>query len=395
MLDHRIWYDSKELFNMKIIDTMVIAAMKPPTEKQTEMSPRFMRHFNSIYIDHFLDSTISAIFSRLVLWHLDTKGFSKEFDPCIEQVVSSTLQVHKFAITNLLPTPDRTHYIFNLRDFSRVILGVLLSTPESMEDLRAMKRLWVHEAMRVYYDRLVDDDDKSKLFQQIVDVTQGCMSENFNDLFSGLQDNGTVTEEKMRSLHFCDFLDPAEEEKFYRENTDMKVLRDSVCTYLAEYNETSRKPMDLVLFNFALEHLCKINRVLKQPQSNAVLIGVGGSGRQSLTRLAAHISNYSFHVIEMTNSYSFTEWRNDIKAVLKKFTMEVNPGVLFLYGSQLRDPRCFEDINNVLNLGEVPNIFTADEKTEVLENMKNLESQLDKSLHTEGGAQELFNLFIR
>lgn len=395
MLDHRIWYDSKELFNMKIIDTMVIAAMKPPTEKQTEMSPRFMRHFNSIYIDHFLDSTISAIFSRLVLWHLDTKGFSKEFDPCIEQVVSSTLQVHKFAITNLLPTPDRTHYIFNLRDFSRVILGVLLSTPESMEDLRAMKRLWVHEAMRVYYDRLVDDADKSKLFQQIVDVTQGCMSENFNDLFSGLQDNGTVTEEKMRSLHFCDFLDPAEEEKFYRENTDMKVLRDSVCTYLAEYNETSRKPMDLVLFNFALEHLCKINRVLKQPQSNAVLIGVGGSGRQSLTRLAAHISNYSFHVIEMTNSYSFTEWRNDIKAVLKKFTMEVNPGVLFLYGSQLRDPRCFEDINNVLNLGEVPNIFTADEKTEVLENMKNLESQLDKSLHTEGGAQELFNLFIR
>ena len=78
--------------------------------------------------------------------------------------------------------------------------------------------------------------------------------------------------------------------------------------------------MDLVLFNFALEHLCKINRVLKQSQSSALLIGVGGSGRQSLTRLAAHISNYSFHMIEMNNTYSFIDWRSDIKAVLRKFS---------------------------------------------------------------------------
>ena len=358
---------------------------------------RFMRHFNCIYIDHFQDATISSIFSRLVLWHLDTKGFSKEFDPCIEQVVSSTLRIHKFAISSLLPTPEKTHYIFNLRDFSRVILGVLLSTPESMEDLRAMKRLWVHEALRVYYDRLVDDLDKANLFAQIVDVTQECMNEKLDDLLDGLNQDGdsVVTEDKIRSLHFCDFLDPGEEEKFYRENIDMRVLRDAANGYLAQYNQTSRKPMDLVLFNFALEHLCKISRILKQPQSNSVLIGVEGSGRQSLTRLAAHISNYSFHMIEMTNRYGFKDWRNDIKAVLKKFSTEINPGVFFLYERQLKDPRCYEDINNILNLGEVPNIFSNEEKNEVIENMKTLESQLDKSMHTEGTSQELFNLFTR
>ena len=396
MMDHKTWYDNKELFSMKIVNTSVIAAIKPPSSENEMMSGRFMRHFNSIFIDHFEDTTITAIFSRIVLWHLDTKGFSKEFDPCIEQVVSSTLELHKYAVKNLLPTPNRTHYLFNLRDFSRVILGVLLSAPESMEDLKAMKRLWIHEAMRVYYDRLIDETDKSNLFQVVRKTVQTKMKEDINDLLTVLSTDGkTVSENDMRALNYNDFMNPSEDEKFYRENTDLEKMRETVANYLEEYNKTSRKPMDLVLFNFALEHLCRINRILKQPQSHALLVGVCGSGRQCLTRLAAHISNYNFNMIEMSNSYSFKDWRNDLKNVLRKFSTEVTSHVLYVYDNQLKNELFLEDINNILNLGEVPNIFTPDEKNEVVENMRNLETQLDKSLHTEGGTQELYDLFIR
>ena len=104
--------------------------------------------------------------------------------------------------------------------------------------------------MRVYYDRLVDNADRKWLYEFIRETCKSRFKEDFDQLFIHLDfdGDGKVREDDLRSLIYCDFSDPKSDSKNYLEVTDLENLRTVVEGYLEEFNNLSKKPMNLVMF---------------------------------------------------------------------------------------------------------------------------------------------------
>uniref|UniRef100_A0A663MBB4 Dynein axonemal heavy chain 12 n=1 Tax=Athene cunicularia TaxID=194338 RepID=A0A663MBB4_ATHCN len=373
LFDHGFWYDLKDTSKITLVDVQLLAAMGPPGGGRNPVTPRFLRHFSICAINSFSDETMVHIFSTLVAFYLRTSEFSSEFFTIGNQIVTATLEVYKKAIKNLLPTPAKSHYTFNLRDFSRVIHGCLLIKRTSVESKRVMIRLFVHEVFRVFYDRLVEDNDRAWLFNLMKDIVKEHFKEAFDSIFAHLkQGNTPITEENMKSLFFGDYMIPELEgdERLYVEIPSIQLFSDVVEQCLDEYNQTHKTRMNLVVFRYVLEHLSRVSRILKQPGGNALLVGMGGSGRQSLTRLAAFMAKMCVFQPEISKTYGTTEWREDMKVSINNLSNAGVKGlktVFIITDAQIKEESFLEDVDSVLNTGEVPNLFAADEKQEIIE----------------------------
>uniref|UniRef100_UPI00358F5A88 dynein axonemal heavy chain 12-like n=1 Tax=Myxine glutinosa TaxID=7769 RepID=UPI00358F5A88 len=368
--DHEHWYDIKEKTKVSLIDLQFIAAMGPPSGGRNPITARFTRHFNIFSINAFSDETMVHIFSSILSFFFRINQFPPECFPLGNQIVNATMEVYQKATENLLPTPAKSHYMFNLRDFARVIRGVLLLRRETFSDKLSMVRLFVHEVLRVFYDRLVDDGDRALLFQLLHTLLKKHFKETLDGTFKHLKEgNKLVTEDNLRNLMFGDYmdLDATEDDRVYAEVPSVQMFTSVVEQSLEIYNQTHKKPMNLVIFRYVLEHLSRINRVLKQPAENALLVGVGGSGRQSLTRLAASMAGMTFFQPEVSKNYGFSEWRDDIKSLLKNAGAKGKKMVFLITDTQIKQEAFLEDVDNLLNTGEVPNLFAPDEKQEIME----------------------------
>ncbi|XP_071374585.1 dynein axonemal heavy chain 12 [Centroberyx affinis] len=393
-IDHGNWYDLKDTSKITLVDLQLISAMGPPGGGRNAVTSRFLRHFNIVSINAFSDETMVRIFSNVVAFYLRNNEFPPEYFTVGNQIVTATMEVYKAAMENLLPTPAKSHYTFNLRDFSRVIQGCLLLRKESLENKRTMIRLFVHEVFRVYYDRLVDDKDRAWLYQLMNSILREHFKESFDQVFDHLKQGKKLVEEDMRNLLFGDYMNPEleDDERLYAEVPSMESFGQVVEFCLDEYNQMHKNRMNLVIFRYVLEHLSRISRVLKQPGGNALLVGVGGSGRQSITRLATSMAHMTMFQPEISKSYGMNEWRDDLKLLLKKAGVKGQKTVFLLTDAQIKEEAFLEDVDSVLNTGEVPNLFAVDEKQEIMEAVRPIAQAGNKNL--EFSPLALFAFFV-
>lgn len=122
-----------------------------------------------------------------------------------------------------------------------------------------------------------------------------------------------------------------------------------------------------------------------------MLVGVGGSGRSSMAKLAASINSMSTFSIEITKSYRVKEWYEDIKRMLRMCGLEEDRTVQFLFSdTQIVFESFLEDINNLLNSGEIPNLFPPEEKIAICEDLADKARQVGKG----NNRDEIYAYFV-
>ena len=269
-------------------------------------------------------------------------------------IVSSSISVFNTIMKEMLPTPSKTHYMFNLRDLAKIFQGMLMADAKRITSGEQLARLWVHESVRVFGDRLTCSEDQIWLKNLLTDNIEKKFRMNYS----------LIVPEGKR-LIYCDFGSGNTGEsgaRSYEEVEDLDRLKTKVEEFLVEHNNESKSgPMPLVIFTDALEHVARIVRVLRQPQGNALLLGVGGSGRQSMTKLANFIAGYDLKTVEIVKGYSMIDWREDIKKVLLQAGIKDQPTTFLFSDVQIVNERMVEDINNILNAGDVPNLYAPED----------------------------------
>jgi len=360
LLGYGGFYDLEDKENFpfrKVKSVTTVAACGPPGGGRNPITQRLVRLFHCFHIPDLSNASMEKIFSTILA------GFLQDFTEEVRQlkipITRASIELYNKTCETFRPTPTCVHYTFNLRDLSKVFQGILQVTSQNVRTAALMTRLWVHESMRCFYDRLVNQQDRRKFEDLIIQL----LSTHFR--------GQTYDHEELfvkNPIIFGDF--GGTPEINYVEIKSYQRLATILDGCLGVYNMKNPNKMDLVFFQDAAKHAARIVRILKQERGNALLVGVGGSGKQSLTRLAASIVNYELFEIKLKRGYNLESFREDLQSLYKMAGVDGKPVVFLLSDSQIISESFLEDINNILNSGEVPNLFPPEEREKIINQLR-------------------------
>ncbi|XP_048655651.1 dynein axonemal heavy chain 11 isoform X1 [Marmota marmota marmota] len=355
-IDYGHWYDRQKVMLKEIHHCQYVACMNPTVGSFT-INPRLQRHFTVFAFNFPSLDALNTIYGQIFSFHFQHQEFGPSVFRSGPSLIQATIVFHQMMTQTFLPTAIKFHYIFNLRDLSNIFQGILFASPECLKVPNDLMHLWLHESSRVYGDKLTDTKD--------CDLFQKKLLETAYKYFEGVNSHVLL----QQPLVYCHFAhggrDPC-----YMPVKDWEVLKMILMETLDNYNELNAA-MHLVLFEDAMQHVCRISRILRTPRGYALLIGVGGSGKQSLSRLAAYICSLEVFQITLTEGYGIQELRVDLANLYIRTGAKNMPTVFLLTDAHVLDESFLVLINDLLASGEIPDLFSDEDADKIVSGIRN------------------------
>lgn len=317
-----------------------VGACNPPTDAgRTPLGRRFLRHAPLIMVDYPGEVSLQQIygtFNTAVLKIIPMlRGYS-------ESLTKAMVQFYLESQARFTPK-IQPHYVYSPRELTRWVRGVYEAIkPLENLSVEGLVRIWAHEALRLFQDRLVEEDER----QWTADSVRRIALEHFPTIDDQQALKAPILFSNWLSRHYI----PVEQEE----------LREFVKARLKTFCD-EEVDVPLVLFNDVLEHALRIDRVFRQPQGHLILIGVSGSGKTTLSRFVAWMNGLKVFQIKVHGKYSAEDFDDDLRTVLRRAGCKGEKICFIMDESNVLDSGFLERMNTLLANAEVPGLFEGDE----------------------------------
>ena len=167
---------------INIVDVQFVAAMIHPGGGRNDIPQRLKRQFNVFNCTLPSNNSIDQIFKTIGNGYFCAeRNFTSAVSGLINQLVPLTRQLWQQTKVKMLPTPDKFHYIFNLRDLSRIWQGILTVKAPECTTQADIVSLWRHECTRTISDRFVDQTDRDWFDGTLENLVQEAFGEDLKN----------------------------------------------------------------------------------------------------------------------------------------------------------------------------------------------------------------------
>ena len=354
---------------IKLERIQFVGACNPPTDVgRHPLNNRFLRHCPLLYVDFPGKDSLRQIygtFNRAILRKAGS-AFSGQSEPLTEAMVEFYTQCQTHYTPDIQP-----HYIYSPRELTRWKHAINESI-ENISDPDGLVRLWAHEALRLFQDRLVLDEEKVWCDQLVDKVASQC--------FPSLSPQALERPILFTNLLTDNYISCGKEELIKKIESKLKVF----------YEEELNVP--LVIFDSVLEHILRIDRVLKQPIGHLLLVGQSGVGKTTLSRFVAWMNDLTVFQIKAGRNYGVADFDADLRGIMKRAGCKGEKICFIFDESNVLGPAFLERMNALLASGEVPGLFEGDEYISLLNMAREHIVKEIKGVDTE---EEIYKAFIK
>ncbi|XP_044530905.1 dynein axonemal heavy chain 14 [Gracilinanus agilis] len=364
LLDLEGFYNTEQLTWKSIQDISLVAACGIPPGGKTDISPRLLKHFFILVMPHPPQYALYTILQAHLGIHLHQHSFLSDVQKCRQQLAALSLSIYYDVCHNLLPTPAKCHYLFSVRDLFKLLHGLLQANKAVVVSKETVALLFVHEATRVFHDRLVDSEERHFFFK--------LLSHELELYFEIIWPTDKIMQDLPLYVDFLD-INKIHKRRIYQNCSNQRKISDVLSEFQLSLGSTGFELSNsMVFFKEATEHVCRAARVLRQPGGHMFLIGIEGCGKETCATLASYLGDCKLYKLSTSTNYGHLEFREDLKHVSTLTGLEGKPTVLLIIDTHLTHESVLEDLNSILNSGNMPDVFETEEMDNITIGLKTL-----------------------